>query len=156
MGFPTNLNNGLNTTQVEFANPPPADLVNITGDNTIQGARYIDLQTGDYAVDDNGHFIGMDSVQQQVLMCMFTNFGSAASPIGQTLLNIKVISPNIAGQVQSAVQSALANLINNGSLTLNNVYTKKKPNGQLWIEVNFINNLTKQQLQTNTPVFQGQ
>jgi hypothetical protein len=155
MAFPTNLLNGLLTQTTTVSNPPTSDLLNITGDGTVQRARYLNLQTGDYEVDDNGNFVGMDAVQQQVLMCMFTTFGTAVSPIGQTLGNILVITPNIQGQVQAAVQTALANLINNGSLTLGTVSTKRKPNGQLWIEVNFINNLSKQQLQTNTPVFLG-
>jgi hypothetical protein len=114
----------------------------IDSNNQLQSSRLIDITTQDYVLSSNGHFVGQDVIKQQIYMSLLTQFNSSAqNGLGNQFFNIKLITPNILKQAKSAVQLALANMINNGTVILNGVNVI--PNGQsqiilqvFWTEVN--------------------
>jgi hypothetical protein len=150
MSFPFNLYTNLITSPV----PATAAVPDLVDPNTgvIQQVRYINPITQDYEISPTGHLYGMNSIQQQVTLSILTTFGSAVAPIGQTFLSTKTITSNIQNQMTTAVQSALANLINSGAITLNNVSIKVVSGGQVQIVVFFVDNQTGQSYQSNIPI----
>jgi hypothetical protein len=155
--FPSSLQNGL-LDIVPTTQQLAVDTTDLQNPNNgqIERARYINPTTGDYEVDTNGHFYGMDFIQQEVMLALLTTFGSASSNIGNNLSQIKLITPTVQTQVQSAVQSALANLLNNNQISLAApVKIFKQPNGRLSVFVNWINLTTNTTHQSNVPLGRG-
>lgn len=147
--FPFSLQNGL------LQPPPqtPVTAVDLTDPNgLIQTARLINPATGDYQVDETGHFVGMNQINQDVQLALLTTFGSASTAIGNTLKSIRLITPNLQQQVQIAVKTCLANLINSKKITLGTVVVKNLGNGNVSLYVPFTNLTTGQDLTHNIPL----
>lgn len=148
MSFPFDLYNNLIISPVP-AVPTVQDLVD-PNTGVVQSVRYIDPLTQDYAVAADGHLEGMNSIQQQITMCILTTFGTAVAPIGQAFLSPGVVVPTlIVNQMTNLVQSALANLINSGAITLTNVQVTVVKGGQVRMTVFCVDNVTGQTYQNN-------
>ena len=97
--------------------------------NSIGNSRYINPVTGDYLFNSNGKIAGLIGMQQAVYLSLVTVLGSSAViSLGQTYSTIQVITQNFNQDIQNSVNLALANLINNGSISLDNVSVTKKSN----------------------------
>ena len=132
--------------------PDVRDLIDATT-NVIQGARYINAGTGDYALTATGHFQGMNDIQQKVMLALLTDFGSATSAIGQTLKRIRMVTPNLQSQVQGAVQSALASLLNNNQIILTQPTVIKVVGGNVVNIIVYWMDITTHQIhQSNVPI----
>lgn len=119
------------------------DLLDYAGSNTIQSARYINPQTQDFQVSSTNHLLGQNAVDQEVLLAMNTTFNSSVQiGFGQNFGSIKVINTNMQNQVQTILNQALANLINNQSITLGDVLISNNGLGQLSIQFDYTNNTT--------------
>jgi phage gp46-like protein len=135
--------------------PTPPDRREYVGQNNqILSARLIDPATQDYVINTaNGQFKGMDVVQQQVYLSLITVFDtSAQNGLGNKLLQIKLVTPNIIQQCTSACQQALSTLLNNGSVILNAVNVVINGPGQIIVQVIWTENSTTTQQTTNLPL----
>ena len=140
MSFPYSLFKGLQAPQ---PNSPidRRDLLNYTGDNTIQSSRYIDPATGDFVVSSTNHFEGMNAIEQAVLLAVNTTFGSSAQPgFGQNFLSPKLITNNVPSQMTTLLQQCLADLIANKQITLQQVTVTNNDIGQVSIQFVYNNN----------------
>lgn len=132
---------------------PPDRREYVDSNNQIQSGRFIDTTTKDYVLNANGQFVGQDIIKQQVYMSLITIFGSSAqNTLGNTLFQIKLITPNIVSQCQNACQQALANLINNGSVLLNGVNVILNGPGNVIVQVFWTELSTDTQQTTNLPL----
>ena len=121
--------------------------------NQIQSARLIDPVTKDYVMSSTGHFVGQDIVKQQVYLSLITYFDSSAQKnLGNQFFTIRMITPNIIAQCTTAVKTALSALLNNNSITLNNVTVKLNGPGQVLLNVIWTENNTSTQQTTNIQV----
>ena len=145
-------------TLVPLATPTPIDTRDLVdANNQVQNARLIDISTKDYVADTNGHFVGQDMLKQQVYLSMLTEFNSSSQQgFGNQLFNIKLITPNIINQCNAYVKLALANLINNGSLTLNGVNVVNNGNGQIVLQIFWTDNTNAAAQTTNINMKKGQ
>ncbi len=80
------------------------------------GARKIDPVARDYVIDTTtGQSVGMTPAQQQVYLAVKTAKGSSAMrELGQTLLKIKRIGPNIERQVDMILRGAVDHIVKAG------------------------------------------
>lgn len=138
------------------SNPQPPDRREyVDPNNQIQSSRLIDVTSKDYVLSSNGHFVGQDVVKQQVYLSLITTFNSSAqNNFGNKLFAIKLITPNIINQCNSAVKLALANLTNNGSVTLNGTNVILNGPGEVIIQIFWTENSTRTQQTTNLPISQ--
>jgi hypothetical protein len=149
--FPFSLQNNLADPILTNPIPDLRDLVD-PNSNQVQQARLLS-NSGDYVLDpDTNHFVGMDYIEQQVEMALFTNFGSAAAPIGQQLANIKLITPNLVALVQQEIENALATLLNAGQISIVKLLIIPNTFGQLEVTLYWRNNITQQTLMSNLPL----
>ncbi len=138
--FPYDLYKGVSAPQ---PNSPidRRDLLNYTGDNTIQSGRYIDPATGDFVVSSTNHFQGMNAVEQSVFLSLNTKFNSSSQlGFGQNFNSIKTITPNIINQITAQLQQALSFQIKNNQITLLNVNVFNNVSGQIVLNFSYINN----------------
>jgi hypothetical protein len=78
-------------------------------------ARKIDPRTRDYALDTNKRLAGMDPVQQIVHLCAHTESASSAvQALGQSLRDLKVVSPNFKAAILDKLTEALRDPISRG------------------------------------------
>lgn len=76
------------------------------------GSRYIDPGGKDYVLDANGRILGMDDVQQLVLMAVSTTKGSSAMrTLGHELQQIDRITPNFARRADRTLRAAVQHLV---------------------------------------------
>lgn len=135
---------------------PPDRREFIGSNNQIQSSRLIDIASKDFVLSSNGHFQGQDVVLQQVYLSLITRFNnSAQANLGNQLFNIKVITPNLINQCKSVIQLALANLINNGTISFNGVNVANNGNGQIFLQVFFTEIETQTSQTVNLPIQQG-
>lgn len=75
-------------------------------------ARYINPQTRDFEVDDDGRYLSMSPLKQRIYLMLATNYGSAIGlpKFGSKITQIKVLNDRTPGAVQSAVRDALKQL----------------------------------------------
>ena len=151
MSFPTDLGTGLSLNPNLTITYDTRDLVN-PGTNNIEGARLINIATGDYVLNENGHFVGMNDIEQKVILAVLTTFNSASSPIGQRLRELKVINPTTIAQIQNYINQCLASLINGNYITLNYVNVVKPYSSALQIVVNWTNIYTQTTTTSNIPL----
>lgn len=130
--------------------PDTRSLVDLQN-NTVQDARLIDLDSGDYVVNQFGSFCGMDAVMQSVELVLFTTFGSAAAPFGQTFKEVKLITPTIQTQMMNIVTTALAYQLNNNLVQIIQLNVVKNVFNQIEIALYWKNLQTGQTLMTNAP-----
>lgn len=84
-----------------------------------RGSRFIHPVTRDFAVDANGHKIGMNDKRQLVQLAVSTELGSASvRSLGNRLKSIVRISDNFAKQVDNVLRTALAHLTNKNTITI--------------------------------------
>ena len=138
---------------IPVAATPPDRREYVDENNQIQSARLIDPVTKDYVMSSTGHFVGQDVVKQQVYLSLITYFDSSAQKgLGNQFFTIRMITPNIIAQCTAAVKTALATLLNNNSITLNNVNVKLNAPGQVILNVSWTENSTSTQQTTNVQV----
>jgi hypothetical protein len=143
---------GLSLVVPPFPQPPDRREY-VDPNNQIQSSRLIDAVTRDFVLADNGHFVGQDVVKQQVYLSLLTYFDSSAQKgLGNQFFTIKLVTPNIINQCNAAVKLALANLINNKSISLNGVNVVLNGPGQVIIQVFWTENTTQTQQTTTLPV----
>lgn len=134
---------------------PPDRREYIDENNQIQSARLIDVVSRDFVLSSNGHFVGQDVVKQQVYISLITYFNSSAqSNLGNKFFAIRLVTPNIVNECTAAVKLALANLLNNGSISLNGVNVILNGPGQVIVSVLWTENNSPTQNTTNLPVGQ--
>lgn len=144
MPFPYDLFRGLSQPQTNFP-IDRRDLLNYTGDNTIQSSRYINPITHDFEVSSTNHFVGQNAVEQSVTLALNTTFNSSAQlGFGQSLpVNIRLV-PTDPGQLSAAifasVQQTLATPIQNKQITIQDISYVNNGNGQISVRVAFHNN----------------
>jgi len=140
--------------------PAPAaeiDLENYFNNNVVEDSRYIDPITGDYALQSNGMFYGMPSVEQRVYRCLFTTFNSSSVPgFGDDLGSLQLLTPNIDNQVANLVNSCLSDVVNDGSISIRSINVQpisannsNVAPGQLSISVSYVDNQAAQVKQSN-------
>src|SRR5512143_2795488 len=116
MPFPYELYRGISAPQVNYP-IDRRDLLNYTGDNTIQSARYINPLTRDFEVSSTNHLQGQNAVEQAVTLAINTTFNSSAQPaFGQNFGAIKTVpvtTAQLTAKVSATIQQALGNLIQN-------------------------------------------
>lgn len=148
MPFPYDLYRGISAPQTNYP-IDRRDLLNYTGDNTIQSARYIDPITHDFVESGTSHLQGMNAIEQAVMLALNTTFNSSAQiAFGQNFGAIKLITPQIQTQVNATINNALATLIQNKQITIQNIQYNNNGNGQIAVQVTFYNNT----LGISTPV----
>lgn len=140
MPFPYDLYRGIAAPQSNFP-IDRRDLLNYTGDNTIQSSRYIDPVTHDFVVSTTNHLEGMNAVEQAVMLAVNTTFNSSAQPsFGQNFGNIKLITPQIQAQVANTVQQTLTTLIRSKQITLQSIQFTNNGLGQISVQFAYNNN----------------
>jgi hypothetical protein len=139
------------------ANTPPdrRDLIDWQNSSTIDGARFINPVTGDYQLASNGHFNGMNAIQQEVYLAVLTRYNTTSIPgFGNNIQSIKIINtPNFAQQAYLIIQQALSNLTSSGQITVTPPVsiTQLFP-GQAIISFNWIDNVSGLTNTTNLPI----
>lgn len=151
MFIPTLYNPFPSPTQPYYGQPNPF-VGNIDAAGKLQDARLINLYTGDYELDEYGNYIGMNSVDQSVLLCLFTTFGSASCPFGNELFKIDMIDQNITAQCQQYIELALAYQIQNNQIQLIRVNVLKDTFAQVQITLWYKNLITSQTMKSNIPL----
>lgn len=137
MAFPFTLQ--YNLTQPPLPPPPSPSLTSSSG--LILDAKYIDPATGDFVLDANGNFVGMNSVDQAVEMALLTAINTTTvRGFGFGIFEIKIIGPNIQNQIKGLVNEALSQLISNGSIQLQDVVITNPYPGQIGLSVYYLNN----------------
>jgi hypothetical protein len=87
-----------------------------------QNSRYISPETGDYVVDDNGYFLGMGSIQQQVLLAIKTFRGSSVlNTLGQGFSNVQVIGSKVKELITNEINLAFQSLVDNKKITIDSI-----------------------------------
>jgi hypothetical protein len=140
MPFPYDLFRGISAPQ---SNSPidRRDLLNYTGDNTIQSSRYINPLTRDFDVSVTNHLQGQNAVEQAVMLAINTTFNSSSqTAFGQNFGAIKLITPQIQSQVSATVQQALGQLIQNKQITLRTIQFVNNGLGQISVQFSYNNN----------------
>ena len=123
--------------------PDRRDLLDYTGSNVIQTARYINPITHDFEVSATNHLMGQNAVDSEVILAVNTTLNSSVlNGFGQGFGSIKLITPDMQAQVLSTLNSALSNLIDNNSITMGAVSISNTVTGQISVSFNYINNTT--------------
>jgi hypothetical protein len=140
MPFPFSLYSGLSYPVTNYP-IDRRDLLDYQGSNTIQSARYINPQTGDFEVSANNLLMGQNAIEQQVLLAINTTFNSAVlKGFGQQFGNIKLLTPNIQNQVVNIINNALSYLIQNNLITIQKINSTVNNFGQLQVQFVYNNN----------------
>jgi hypothetical protein len=142
MPFPYSLFNGLQAPQQNYP-INRTDLLDYKGSNTIQSARFIDPQTGDFVVSSTNHFEGMNAVDQAVLLAVNTTFNTSAQPsFGQNFQSIKLITGNVKVQMTAILQQCLAYLIQTNQITISNILVSQTDIGEVSMQFSYTNSTT--------------
>lgn len=119
------------------------DLLNYTGNNQVQGARYIDPITRDFVVQ-NGFYVGQNATEQQVILAINTTFNSSIQAnFGQNFLYNSPLINNAAilqTQITASLNQCLNNLIQNNKIVLGEITIVNNGNGQVQVKFIFTNN----------------
>lgn len=127
--FPLGINLG---PIVNVVAPNRKEYVDYQNNSIIDGSRYINPNTNDFELQANGHFVGMPSIQQEVLLAVETVYNSSVmSNFGLDFGSIKIITPNIQKQVLSLFNNALSFLISTNKIRLNSVQTTQTGQSQV-------------------------
>jgi hypothetical protein len=149
MSFPFSLKSGI-TPAILATVPKVSDLLSYTGSNTTQTARYIDPLTKDFVLGADGHFLGMNYVEQEVQLACNTTFNSSAiSGFGQNFLSPKVVAPTPAqlqSQMNALVNQCLNFQIQNNTITITSVSAQEISMGQILVTIVYVNNTINQTL----------
>lgn len=79
------------------------------------GSRKIDPTTKDYVLDSNGRILGMNDVQQLVLLATSTTKGtSAMRSLGQEIRKIDRITSNFTQRVRNTLTAAVQHIVDRG------------------------------------------
>lgn len=79
-------------------------------DGTQGNAALLDYTSGDYVIDQYGHKVGCDSLQQRVYLALVTVLGSAADTTLGTAWPAGTITPDLPQRNEAAVRAALKRL----------------------------------------------
>lgn len=147
---------GVNLTQIVSAPPDRRDLLNFSGSNRIDNARYINPQTLDFEISPNGHYVGMNSVDQEVQLALTTTLGTAAqTSLGTTIKNVKTITPNVVSLIQSSITQALQPMVLSSKIVINNISVSVPFPNQISVQLAFTNLFTATQITWNLPLTYG-
>lgn len=115
-----------------------------------EDARFLDYLTGDYVVGDDGEIARMPTTRQRVWLALGTLRGSST-----VLPKLGVKLPGTIGrsyesEVKNEVRTALAALIADGSLVLNEIIVEHgTPIGRSTITVDYTDTATKENDKVN-------
>lgn len=140
MAFPYSIYKGIQAPQ---QNSPidRRDLLNYTGNNTIQSSRYINPLTRDFEVSLTNHLQGMNAVEQSVMLAVNTTFGtSVQANLGQAFLSPKLITTAVQKQMRALLEQCLSFQIQNNQITLQTVLINNNDIGQVSIQFTYSNN----------------
>jgi hypothetical protein len=130
--------------------PNRSEYVNYQNKSIINNSRYIDPLTNDFVLQSNGHFVGMNGIQQQVALATTTLLNSSAvSGFGLNLASIKVITPNIQKQVLSLLNAALVNLVDSNQIRINSAAVTQTGIGQISVVFSWTDLITGSTYQSN-------
>lgn len=147
MAFPVNLKTGLKTIQTNLI-PDRRDLLDWKGTNTIQTSRYIDPITHDFVVSATNHLVGMNYVDQEVVIALNTSFNSSVLlGFGQNFLSPKLITTSIKTQLYSLLQQCLSFQIQNGLVVIQSFDVSNTASGQMSFQFTYINTTTNTTVQ---------
>lgn len=105
-------------------------------DGTQGTARNINTITGNYSVNSDGFFVGMDEVDQQVYLALVTIKGSASDTLlGQTFSRLQIISGNYKQQITAMVNNALSDLVSSKTISINNISVIQDTNSKTRIGI---------------------
>jgi hypothetical protein len=104
--------------------------------NKSHGSRRIDPVTKDYVLNEFGRIVGMDNVQQQVLLAVSMDRGSSSvRDLGNELKKIDRITDNFEHRVDSVIRSALSALVDSKQIEVQSITTTRLGNGRAFIKV---------------------
>lgn len=112
-----------------------------TPTNNLFEARYIDPITKDYVYNSDGSMQNMPRNRQRVTMSLLTTQTSSTTlpeSFGNSVPFIQKIDDKIDSEVETRVRSALQQLIDDGSITLENVTVEEDSLGRITYTVNYI------------------
>lgn len=93
-------------------------------------ARYIDPQTRDYVIDENGVTKGQNSVSQQVFLALMTDLGSASvTTLGSEFSKIRTIDESTPAKLRDIVNKALSKLVKANLVKIVDIKTSNLPAG---------------------------
>lgn len=123
---------------------PPTSIPFQKADGTQGTSRAIDAATRDYVLDlTTGRVLGMDAVQQLVLLALTTVKGSSAvASLGQEISTIRTITDSTTALITLRVSEALASLIAQRKVSLDSVSVERTQDSRIEIEVRWTD-LTK-------------
>ncbi len=118
----------------------------IQGTNISGTGRYINPETRDYEFDSNGLFRGDTSAQQMVFLALATTRASAADlNMGQNLFKLRTIGGNYIQFITNLINEALAELVNNGVIIVNNIEVKRNNTNRLTTFITWTDASTQEQ-----------
>lgn len=97
------------------ANAPGGSFLRDKRTGKTLGSRSIDPRTKDYALDEHGRTLGLNSVRQAVQLSISTTAGTAAArELGHKLASLDRITPNFERAVFAVLSEAIAPLVRQG------------------------------------------
>lgn len=141
--FPFDLRSNLTlpTTTAPVSQP---DLQDYLGTGVLQNARYIDPLTQDFVLSSEGHYLGINGVDQAVQLSLLTTFNSSSVPtLGNQFGSILMITSAIRYQIESQINTAMALLLNDNSITLSPISITLPNPGQVLVSFTYVNNTIK-------------
>lgn len=118
----------LGSSALAFGTPgsaPTPGAAALSNDGVATGARRISTDPatrGQYVVDADGSTEGMSAVQQSVLLAYRTQRGSAAAQlVGNTLADVRKITPDIAAQLERLARAPIQRLLDAGLVAFRSI-----------------------------------
>ena len=144
---------GLSLINTVVPVPNNTDLLDFQNTGNVQTSRYVNPNTQDFEVFENGTYQGMDSVEQQVQVALLTTFNSSSVlNFGQNFASVKVITPFVKKQMINLLNQCLSYQVQNNLITLSNVNINSNQFGQVFISFNFTNNVAGTQTEISYQV----
>lgn len=110
--------------------------------------RYINPDTKDLGVDDDGTFLSMPGVRQRVLLALATAKGSVigSEEFGSTIFEIGAIDSQFDSKVRSSINDALKQLVEiEKVISLDGIEIYKQSGGRVVITVSYTNLIEQDQ-----------
>lgn len=105
-------------------------------------APYIDPRTGDAIVAQDGELEAMPVNRQRVMLSCLTQFGSSAAMQDWGARLPDRIDEGFADDVRSEISRALQFMVDDGSITVDGVFTETTPAGRAQVTVSYTDRQT--------------
>lgn len=105
---------------------PLADKLLIDKSGNQANAVYINPTTGRYEFDANGRVIGMNGIQQEVLLALKTVLDSSVvGGFGHSLASVKDFTSDVDKRVDTIIREALQHLVTDKKISIESVVLTK-------------------------------